>query len=69
VKYWDDVASTSKNARNLAQLSTFYTMKNRLANNGFKLKSAVKDVVMAVKANQPLTMEFEEETSKVKVGA
>jgi len=67
VSYWDDVKSATKQARNLAQLSTYYTMAKRLEKSGLKMTRSVKDVILAVKSNQDLTMEFEQVDSQEKV--
>lgn len=69
VSYWDDIKSSEKTAKNLAQLSTFYTMKNRLEAKGMRLKNSTKDVVLAVKANQKLVLEMEQADETVNAGA
>ena len=66
VSYWDDVKSEKRKVHHLAQLSTFFTMKDRMAENNFKVVNELDDVVMAVEANQNINIEFEE--NEVTVG-
>lgn len=69
VSYWDDMKNANRQAKNLAQLSTYYTMMNRLTACGMKMTKSVKEVATAVRANQKLTLEFKENTEKVAVNS
>jgi hypothetical protein len=58
VSFYDDIKSVARNAKQLTQLSSFYTMKKRLEARGMKLETSTKDVVAAVNSNQSIEMEF-----------
>jgi len=70
VRYYKDHTQEAKATKQLTQLGTYFTTMKRLQQAGLVCKSSVADVVLAVKANQKLKMEFvEQEQQTVSVAS
>jgi len=48
--------------KKLVQLGSYINNKKKLEKNGLKCTNDIEDVILAVNANQPLELEFEEQT-------
>ncbi len=60
VKYYKDHIEENRKTKQLTQLGSYFTTSKRLELAGLKCTKSVNDVVLAVKANQKLTLEYEE---------
>ena len=65
VKYYKDHVDECRKTKQLSQLGTYFSSMNRLKKAGLVCTKSLKDVVLAVKSNQKLSLEFEEAEAEV----
>lgn len=58
VRYYKDHVEENRTTKQLTQLGTYFTTKKRMKSAGLECTTDVKDALLAVKANQKLTLEF-----------